>query len=236
LSSQCSKCRTEFHGNCAPSGKHIGNDYYCKSECFPVVFAPRAKRSTAKPVSEQPAAENPALIAARKKAERLEEENIKLRTDAKAAQNGSATSQTIKSASVPIGPPLAPVDQSSVQISFVNVLLGRFAEIVKEGHRHGEVIHGNTINSQRKVTISPAEPQPEPRVLVSLSPSDQLIDNKRKLAEMQQTVDAGVKAEKAEKTRKRQAKAAEFQAQADDAARRSQELAEQAAAQLLDSD
>jgi hypothetical protein len=123
-----------------------------------------------------------------------------------------------------------------VQISFVNVLLGRFAEIVKEGHRHKEVIHGNTINSQRKVTISPAEPQPEPRVLVSLSPSDQLIDNKRKLAEMQQTVDAGVKAEKAEKTRKRQAKAAEFQAQADDAARRSQELAEQAAAQLLDSD
>jgi hypothetical protein len=49
-------------------------------------------------------------------------------------------------------------------------------------------------------------------------------------------VDAGVNAEKAEKTRKRQAQAAEFQAQAAEAARRSQELAEQAAAQLLDSE
>ena len=236
LSSQCSKCHTEFHGHCAPTGKHIGNDYYCKSECFPVVLAPRVKRVTAKRVSDKPAAENPALIAARKKAERLEEENIKLRTDAKAAQKGSATSQTIKSTSVPMGPPLAPVDHSSLQISFVNDLLGRFAEIVKEGHRHGEVIHEKTTNSQRNVTITPAEPQPEPHLLVSLSPSDQLIDNKRKLVEMQQTVDAGMKAEKAEKTRKRQAKAAEFQAQAAEAARRSQELAEQAAAQLLDSE
>ena len=98
------------------------------------------------------------------------------------------------------------------------------------------MIHEKTTNSQRNVTITPAEPQPEPHLLVSLSPSDQLIDNKRKLVEMQQTVDAGMKAEKAEKTLKRQAKAAEFQAQAAEAARRSQELAEQAAAQLLDSE
>ena len=46
---------------------------------------------------------------------------------------------------------------------------------------------------------------------------------------MQQAVEAGEKAEKAEKTRKRIAKAADIQAQADEAARRSQELAEQAA-------